>query len=290
MANTALTEYLQFHGQQGASGCLQVGTPQEQGNIYLQHGRIVHAESSTSSGLCTLFTLLGAPEMKIDWIEGRQTPKISFDEGVDTLLFQYAQLEDSGQTDAQSLQAIFGGVEKPGDSIRLTELSSYRITFEVLNADLSGIIFHLEKEVTLVGRKSDCDVVIPDNTVSSYHCNIVLESNCVRVIDLGSTNGTRINSVLISDSIIQVNDELWVGNVSLRMSMQMQRHLALRSDQKTPGETNKEINRKSTTVKIDAAALRGQKKGPIKWDNIDENPSHAEKSKTVSLLSKFFKK
>jgi len=242
------------------------------------------------SGLCALFTLLGMQDLKIDWVDGRRTPKISFDEGVDTLLFQYAQLEDSGQADPQSLQAIFGGAEKPGDSIRLTELSSYQITFEVLNAELSGIVFHLEKEVTLVGRKSDCDVVIPDSTVSSYHCNIVLESNCVRVIDLGSTNGTRINGVLISDSIIQVNDELWVGNVSLRMSMQMQRRLALRADQKSPGDTNNEHARKSTTVKIDTGALRAPKKGPIKWDNLDDDSSRAEKNKTVSLLSKFFKK
>lgn len=289
MANTALTEYLQFHGQQGATGCICTYGESEDGFVYLQHGKVVHAENPHYSGLCAFFSILGKQDLRIEWRDASPSPQISFNEGVDTLLFQYAQLEDSGQTDEKSLQTLFGGVEKQGNCIRLTEIGSYRITFEVTNAELNGIVFHLEKPVTLIGRKPDCDVIIPDGTVSSYHCNIILETNCVRVVDLGSTNGTRVNGQLVTDSIVQVNDELWVGNVAMRMSMHMQRRLALRSDAPKEIAPAKENTAKSTTVKIDTSGIKVQKKAPIRWDNVD-NGTDASKRSSGSLLSKFFKK
>jgi len=43
-----------------------------------------------------------------------------------------------------------------------------------------------------VGSKSDCDVVIPEYTVSSRHCAFTMYGK-LKVDDLGSLNGTNIN-------------------------------------------------------------------------------------------------
>ncbi len=47
------------------------------------------------------------------------------------------------------------------------------------------------KECLLVGRHSDCDVLIDDASVSRHHAHMYLGSSCF-IEDLGSTNGTRI--------------------------------------------------------------------------------------------------
>ncbi len=52
---------------------------------------------------------------------------------------------------------------------------------------------HTRKDTYItVGSKSDCDVVIPEYTLSSRHCAFTM-SGPLRVADLGSLNGTTIN-------------------------------------------------------------------------------------------------
>ena len=45
-----------------------------------------------------------------------------------------------------------------------------------------------------VGRSSDCDIVIDEKTISREHASIHTEADAVRVVDLGSMNGTFINN------------------------------------------------------------------------------------------------
>ncbi len=56
------------------------------------------------------------------------------------------------------------------------------------------IQIHLEEgQNLLVGRLPICDVVIDDGSVSSQHARIQLLENQLRLVDMGSTNGTRVN-------------------------------------------------------------------------------------------------
>ncbi len=54
-----------------------------------------------------------------------------------------------------------------------------------------------EPWICLVGRAEDCDIMIPSDTdhlqVSRHHCLLEIHPPVVRVVDLGSTNGTFVN-------------------------------------------------------------------------------------------------
>src|SRR6185503_17371222 len=50
----------------------------------------------------------------------------------------------------------------------------------------------------LIGRSETADVRIDHDAVSRKHARLVLEGDCVSVMDLGSRNGTYVNDVRIT--------------------------------------------------------------------------------------------
>jgi len=58
-----------------------------------------------------------------------------------------------------------------------------------------------EPEICIVGRDQDCDIQVPSDdkhlNISRHHCLLMINPPRVRVRDLGSTNGTFVNGVLI---------------------------------------------------------------------------------------------
>src|SRR5216110_25086 len=66
-----------------------------------------------------------------------------------------------------------------------------------------------------VGRNEQNDLPINDPTVSGFHCEIDFEHDTVIVRDLGSTNGTFINSVPIRQAILEPGQTLRLGSVEL---------------------------------------------------------------------------
>lgn len=72
-----------------------------------------------------------------------------------------------------------------------------------------------EGENLLVGRLNKCDVVIEDASVSSQHARLHLLDSVLRVVDVGSTNGTRVNYTnLIKPGVLLDGDVVEFGNVS----------------------------------------------------------------------------
>ncbi len=65
------------------------------------------------------------------------------------------------------------------------------------------------------GRSSDNDVVLRDFSVSRYHARIEVEKGAVRVTDLDSTNGVKINETLVASGPLAAGDRLTIGSFVL---------------------------------------------------------------------------
>lgn len=76
----------------------------------------------------------------------------------------------------------------------------------------------LADTVTKVGRLPDCGVQIVDASVSRYHAEIRARGDGFVVVDLGSTNGTRVNGVRVAERELRDGDELSFGTVRVRFS------------------------------------------------------------------------
>jgi pSer/pThr/pTyr-binding forkhead associated (FHA) protein len=85
-------------------------------------------------------------------------------------------------------------------------------------APLRGQVFELSDELT-VGRAPGCGVPLPDDTfVSQLHARVFRRDGGLFVEDLGSTNGTFLNSKPVSTAVpLRKGDRLQVGKTVLEL-------------------------------------------------------------------------
>ena len=75
----------------------------------------------------------------------------------------------------------------------------------------------IEKDMSLVGRGEDCDVLLNHKSVSKQHCVIVKTDSVLVIRDLGSTNGTRVNGQRIRRGVLLPNDSISIANFHFRL-------------------------------------------------------------------------
>jgi pSer/pThr/pTyr-binding forkhead associated (FHA) protein len=73
--------------------------------------------------------------------------------------------------------------------------------------------FSLERDVTVIGRREDCDLRIPLTEVSRKHCRLIKTPNGLRLEDLGSSNGTFHNGNRVQETMTEPGDRIQVGPV-----------------------------------------------------------------------------
>jgi pSer/pThr/pTyr-binding forkhead associated (FHA) protein len=85
----------------------------------------------------------------------------------------------------------------------------------ILTQGLAGRAHELRGNRTTIGRVEDNMFQIVESSVSSHHCEVLLRANDVVIKDLNSTNGTFINDVKITESVLKPGQTLRVGQVEL---------------------------------------------------------------------------
>ena len=78
----------------------------------------------------------------------------------------------------------------------------------------------LETDSLKIGRQATCRIVFNDSNVSREHAQMRRTADGWKLLDLGSTNGTKINGVKISEEQLLVNgDELSFGTSSAKFEI-----------------------------------------------------------------------
>jgi len=72
-----------------------------------------------------------------------------------------------------------------------------------------------EDPVTL-GRLAECDIVLSDPNVSRRHSEVRRRGNDFVVVDLGSTNGTKVNGAGVKERPLSDGDVITVGATEVR--------------------------------------------------------------------------
>ena len=85
----------------------------------------------------------------------------------------------------------------------------------VFDCDGVDVITHeLVRDLITIGRAPSNDVIIDNPTVSAQHASLTKVPSGYRLKDLGSTNGTQVNGVSITDAELKNGTEVRFGYVT----------------------------------------------------------------------------
>ncbi len=80
--------------------------------------------------------------------------------------------------------------------------------------------YQLTEAVTVIGRSRRCDIVLTDPNVSRQHAEIRKQDDGFMLLDLGSTNGTRVNRRDVKQVVLQHGDRIELGTTELLFERQ----------------------------------------------------------------------
>jgi transcriptional regulator with GAF, ATPase, and Fis domain len=81
-----------------------------------------------------------------------------------------------------------------------------------------------------IGKASDNDLVLSDDTVSRHHCELIRSPEGIHIRDLDSTNGTRVDGTRIREATVQPGSVVKVGEVEISLRPAHQKIEVLPSD------------------------------------------------------------
>lgn len=86
-----------------------------------------------------------------------------------------------------------------------------------LRGDASGRPIPLTHAVVVIGRESDCDLVVDDDLASRQHAELRWERGRVHLVDRGSLNGTRVNGQGVAGQVpLRSGDVVEIGDQRFR--------------------------------------------------------------------------
>ncbi len=87
-----------------------------------------------------------------------------------------------------------------------------------LAGPIAGRRYPLEAGEYVIGRRSDCQIFVPDMRVSRQHARIISKGESWCLEDLGSNNGTYINGARLIETLpIRVDDEITIADNRIRV-------------------------------------------------------------------------
>jgi phosphoserine phosphatase RsbU/P len=69
----------------------------------------------------------------------------------------------------------------------------------MLTGDCPGKVFRLDNDEMVIGKKIDCDIILPDQHVSKSHARIKRRPDGLYVENLENTNKTKVNGVVLTE-------------------------------------------------------------------------------------------
>jgi len=85
----------------------------------------------------------------------------------------------------------------------------------VASGPLEGTEYVIDKNTFTIGSDPNNDLVLDDTTVSRRHCEIKLVPEGYMIVDLGSTNGTIVQGVKISEAYLSQSTDFQLGKTRM---------------------------------------------------------------------------
>jgi hypothetical protein len=107
-----------------------------------------------------------------------------------------------------------GSVAVHGDTMVFTvpRPSAPSARLRVIAHDGDEGVHDFDGSALTIGRSADNDLVIADSRVSRHHARISGRRGTLVYVDLGSTNGSRVNGVQVGELVLGAGDRIEIGD------------------------------------------------------------------------------
>lgn len=147
-------------------------------------------------------------------LRGPGRVEIVADDDVSSGRYELAGKVDPGPKPPASAERTPAGSPSAAPAVHAPRKSTLTAPPPVLR-DADGHSHALTGSRLTVGRDPACDIVLTDPTVSREHAALVRRGDTWWVLDLGSTNGTRVQDVQAAEQPIAHGDEVAFGEAVL---------------------------------------------------------------------------
>ena len=114
-----------------------------------------------------------------------------------------------------------------------------------------------DRDTITLGRHSTSDIHVVDKKASRHHAKIEIVDGEVRVTDLGSNNGTKVNGESIVTHLLTEGDEISIGATTIKVNLLDFPAMPEKSQEEpTSMQRQKELKRKIDGVKSAIVADR----------------------------------
>ncbi len=191
-------ELLHFCLTAKRSGVIKFTFESETGSIFIRDGEVTAAQYSDLNGEEAFFKMLLTEEGTADFFEEDISEPASISKSTHYLLMEAARLSDESSSKLK---------ETPNSSTK-PHADDFCLRFITLD----NAKFALKGNTVTIGRGNECDITVPDVSVSSKHCQIIWNGRDHMISDSGSANGTYINNEIINQShTLNIDDNIQVG-------------------------------------------------------------------------------
>ncbi len=122
--------------------------------------------------------------------------------------------------DGRTRRVEVAEIDQNWDSFR----ARWKATVVVLAGPAAGTEFVMESANVCIGRGTDADWTIEHDTLSKEHAALELVEGRIRIRDLGSTNGCKVNGSDVKAADLKNGDRLQLGECSLQFVLEKCNH------------------------------------------------------------------
>jgi pSer/pThr/pTyr-binding forkhead associated (FHA) protein len=166
-----------------------------------------------------------------------------------------------------------------GFSTHASEDCAMQVVLVMFRGDGERRSFSVARDMTVIGRREDCDLRIPVGDVSRKHCRLVKDGETLKVEDLGSSNGTYVNNQRVQEAWLGAGDVIQVGPVQFVVQIDglpsdddLASQAAVAADETAGGEVTLEEVGDEQAPALDEVTL----------EEVEELPAEAEPTEAAA--------
>ena len=122
--------------------------------------------------------------------------------------------EDDGETQFMAADEILGKGKKPKKPKVKKTSSEKHVKIVALDGVIKGVELQDWPGDLTFGRSPTCDIVIPEDSVSTAHARITRRGDDYVLVDIDSANGTFMNGKRVREEILAKSAKLRIGTVN----------------------------------------------------------------------------